>query len=149
MKYLDVLGVFIFYYPIVMSLVWMFGGLFFYFRRERGQPKQPQLNKFPLVSIFIPARNEEQDIRCTLQAIFANEYPNCEVIVINDASTDKTLEVLKQLQVEYPDLIIINSLSNMGKANALNHALLISHGEIILTIDADSMLGPWAIHWAV
>lgn len=149
MYYMETIGVFIFYYPIIMSIFWIIGGLFFFFRREYGQPHYPQLDSFPLVSILIPARNEEQDITDTVQAIFTTEYPNIEVIVINDASTDNTLAILWELQTEYPALRVLNLITNLGKANALNHALPMTSGEIILTIDADSMLDPWAIHWAV
>lgn len=149
MGFFDILGAFIFYYPIVMSIVWMFGGLFFYFRRERNQPKFPKLDTFPLVSILIPARNEEQDIEDTVKSIFTNEYPNFEVLVINDASTDNTLNILHAMQEHYPRLKVLNLTHNMGKANGLNHALPMTSGEIIFTIDADSMLDPWAIYWAV
>lgn len=149
MDFIDILGAFIFYYPVIMSMFWIIGGIFFYLRREYHQPKCPQLDAFPLVSILIPARNEEQDIEDTVQAIFTTEYPNIEVIVINDASTDNTLTILKQLQLEYPALRVLNLLTNMGKANALNHALPMTSGEIIVTIDADSMLDPLAIHWGV
>lgn len=149
MHYMEIVGAFIFYYPVIMSIFWMLGGLFFYFRREYRQPLYPKLESFPLVSILIPARNEEQDIKDTVQAIFTTTYPNFEVIVINDASTDATLSILLQMQTQYPELRVLNLINNLGKANALNHALLMTSGEIILTIDADSMLDPWAIHWGV
>lgn len=149
MEFFNILGAFIFYYPIVMSIVWMLGGLFFYFRRERNQPKRPNLKSFPLVSILIPAHNEEQDIEDALTSILQNEYPNFEVIVINDASTDNTLNIITKLQEKYEHLKSLNLTTNMGKANALNYALPMANAEIILTIDADSMLDPWAIHWAV
>ena len=149
MDYMQFLGAFLFYYPVVMSIFWIIGGIFFYFRREYQQPHHPQLDNFPLVSILVPARNEEQDIEDTVRSIFTTEYPNFEVIVINDASTDNTLSILRSMQLHYPTLRVLNLITNLGKANALNHALPMTAGDIILTIDADSMLDPWAIHWGV
>ncbi len=141
---------FVFYYPIIMSFVWMIGGICFYWRRERGRDKNPPiLTHKPLVSVFIPAHNEERDIADAVHSIFANHYKNLEVIVINDASTDNTQQVLESLMDEYPSLKILHMEKNLGKANGLNLAFAMSHGEIIVTLDADSMLDEHAIEWAV
>lgn len=141
---------YVFYYPIVMSIVWMLGGICFYWRRERNTPKTPPpLDKFPLVSVLIPAHNEELSIEESVRSIFANCYENLEVIVINDASTDRTQEILEKLLPEFPALRILHLHKNMGKAHGLNLAFGISHGEIIMTLDADSMLDEHAIEWAV
>lgn len=141
---------FVFYYPIIMSFIWMIGGICFYWRRERGRDKNPPLlTHKPLVSVFIPAHNEERDIADAVHSIFANHYKNLEVIVINDASTDNTQQVLESLMNEYPSLKILHMEKNLGKANGLNLAFAMSHGEIIVTLDADSMLDEHAIEWAV
>ena len=133
-----------------MSLVWMIGGICFYWRRERGRDQEPpQLDRTPLVSVFIPAHNEERDIADAVHSIFANRYKRLEVIVINDASTDNTQGVLESLMTQYPSLKILRLEKNLGKANGLNLALAMSHGEIIVTLDADSMLREDAIEWAV
>ena len=141
---------FVFYYPILMSIVWMVGGLYFFFRREYGKSKNPpKLEQTPLVSVFIPAHNEERDIADAVHSIFANRYKRLEVIVINDASTDRTQEVLEGLMEDYPDLKVLRLEKNLGKANGLNLALAMSHGDIIVTLDADSVLDEAAIEWAV
>ena len=133
-----------------MSLVWIIGGICFYWRRERGKDTiPPSLDKAPLVSVFIPAHNEERDIADAVHSIFANHYKNLEVIVINDASTDNTQQVLENLMGEYPSLKVLRMEKNLGKANGLNLAFAMSHGEIIVTLDADSMLDEHAIEWAV
>ena len=98
---------------------------------------------------MIPARNEEKDIAETVESILGNHYPNLEVIVINDASIDRTQEVLEALTHEHANLKVLHLTKNMGKANGLNLAFAMSHGEIIMTIDADSMLDDRAIEWAV
>lgn len=140
----------IFYYPIIMSMVWVLGGLCFYWRRERHTPKEPPpLKRTPLVSVLIPAHNEEACIADSVRSIFANRYQHLEVIVINDASTDRTQEILESLLPEFPALRILHLKKNMGKAHGLNLAFGISHGEVIMTLDADSMLDERAIEWAV
>ena len=141
---------FVFYYPVVMSLVWMIGGICFYWRRERNESRlPPELDNKPLVSVFIPAHNEERDIADSVRSIFANHYGNLEVIVINDASTDHTQDVLEGLLTDYPTLKILKMEKNLGKANGLNLAFAMSHGDIIFTLDADSVLDEHAIEWAV
>ena len=86
----------------------MVGGVYFYWRRERKASQlPPKLDKTPLVSVFIPAHNEERDIADSVRSIFANHYKNIEVIVINDASSDRTQEVLESLLSDYPTLKIL------------------------------------------
>ena len=141
---------YVFYYPVIMSIVWMMGGVFFYWRRERKVSKlPPKLTSYPLVSVLIPAHNEEADIEESVRSIFANHYPKLEVIVINDASTDGTQAVLDGLLGEYPNLRVVHLHKNMGKAQGLNMALAMSHGDVLMTLDADSMLDERAIEWAV
>lgn len=141
---------YVFYYPVIMSLVWLFGGICFYVRRERHISQEPpSLKRHPLVSVLIPAHNEEETIADAVHSIFSNHYGNLEVIVINDASTDGTEAVLQELLQEYPRLRLLHLRKNMGKAHGLNLALAMSHGEIIVTLDADSMLDERAIEWAV
>ena len=149
-SFFDFLAKFVFYYPIIMSFVWMIGGICFYWRRERKTSKKPpKLSSYPLVSMLIPARNEEDDIAETVEAILNNRYPNLEVIVINDASTDKTQEILENLTRKYKNLKVLHLTKNMGKANGLNLAFAMSHGDILMTVDADSMLDENAIDWTV
>lgn len=141
---------FIFYYPIVMSIVWMLGGIFFYWRRERGVSMQPpQLTSYPLVSMLIPAHNEEGTIEESVLSVLKSDYPNLEIIIIDDASTDRTGDILEALTYKYKNLKVLHLQKNMGKANGLNLAFAMSHGEIIMTIDADSLLDKNAIYWTV
>ena len=50
-----------------------------------------------MVSVLIPGRNEEESIRETVEGVLAQTYPNLEIIVIKDASTDRTLEIVQEL----------------------------------------------------
>ncbi|MBU1767260.1 MAG: glycosyltransferase, partial [Candidatus Omnitrophica bacterium] len=73
-----------------MSLSWILGGLVFYYRRERKEIECPPLKSYPLFSVIVPAHNEEAGIADTVRNLEKIEYPNFEVIVVNDGSTDKT-----------------------------------------------------------
>lgn len=92
---MEAVGLFIFLYPVVMSIIWMISASYFYFRYERNVPEFPVLEEFPLISVLIPARNEERHIAETVNAILETEYPNYEIIIIDDASTDNTSLVLE------------------------------------------------------
>ena len=98
------------------------------------------------VSILVPAFNEEKTIKDTLEHIFAIEYEKIiEIIVINDKSTDNTLQIIKSLKKNHPKLKIIDNEVNLGKAGSLNKALRIAKGELIAVVDADSYPAPESI----
>ena len=91
------------------------------------------------VSILIPAYNEESCIRESIEAALATFYPNKEILVIDDHSTDKTYSIAK----EYADKNLIKLLyrkTDGSKAEALNYGYLYSKGEMIVTTDADTKL---------
>ncbi|MEM3577069.1 MAG: glycosyltransferase family 2 protein [Candidatus Bathyarchaeia archaeon] len=96
----------------------------------------------PKVSILIPARNEENVIRRILQRMTELTYPKnkMEVIIINDASTDKTGAIAKQYTATYSYIKVIHRSEKeggKGKASALNAGLAQSSGEFIFCFDAD------------
>ena len=140
---------FVFFYPIFMSVIWMVGASIFYWRYERGSPQEPVLKRYPMVSVLIPGRNEEESIRETVEGVLAQTYPNLEIIVINDASTDRTLEIVQELAAAHDRVRYLSLRENMGKANAMNYAFFMSRGEILVCIDADCILDPQAVTWMV
>ena len=140
---------FVFFYPIFMSVIWMVGASIFYWRYERGSPQEPVLERYPMVSVLIPGRNEEESIRDTVEGVLAQTYPNLEIIVINDASTDRTLEIVQELAAAHDRVRYLSLRENMGKANAMNYAFFMSRGEILVCIDADCILDPQAVTWMV
>ena len=140
---------FVFFYPIFMSVIWMVGAGIFYWRYERGETPEPVLSEYPMVSVLIPGRNEEESIRETVEGVLAQTYPQLEVIVINDASTDRTLEIIQDLAERHERVRYLSLRENMGKAYALNYAFFMSRGEILVCIDADCILDPKAITWMV
>jgi biofilm PGA synthesis N-glycosyltransferase PgaC len=96
---------------------------------------------YPPVTILIAAYNEERSIASTLSGIFLQDYPaDIRVIVINDGSSDKTVDSVKALQSAHPNLELIDLGHNGGKASALNHGLAKCTTDIIISIDADSYI---------
>ncbi len=94
----------------------------------------------PTVTILIPAHNEEKVIGRLLQRITELTYPKnkLQVIVINDASSDRTGAIAKDYEDKYPFMEVLNrSSGGKGKASAMNAGFSKSSGEILLCFDAD------------
>jgi cellulose synthase/poly-beta-1,6-N-acetylglucosamine synthase-like glycosyltransferase len=111
-------------------------------------PNQPTTTEQPFISVVIPARNEEANISHCLDALVKQNYPSdkCEFIVVDDNSTDRTVEIVRDYQKRDKRFSIytINTASSnitTGKSQkhiALNQGIGSSRGEIILLTDADS-----------
>lgn len=136
--YLVVL-VFYAFYPIGSSLIWISTSILYYFRRERREtPGFYDLEDTPMVSVVIPAFCEERMIARTLDGVLAIDYPNMEVVVVDDASTDGTVERVMPY-VRAGRVRLVRKRANEGKAMALNDTLPCLRGELVLIIDADAV----------
>ena len=103
------------------------------------RPKVIDQQKYPPITVLIAAYNEEKSIASTLSGIFLQDYAaDIRIIVINDGSSDKTVESIKVLQLAHPNLSLIDLGRNGGKASALNHGLKEVSTDIVISIDADS-----------
>ena len=143
---------FAFYYPLFMSYLWMIGAILFYWRNERkqGSYQQPTpLANTPPVSVLIPCYNEGENAEETLTHALALDYPDFEVIAINDGSKDNTAEVLDRLATKHPRLRVVHLAQNQGKAMALQAGSLLAKHEILICIDGDALLDKHAAHWMV
>jgi poly-beta-1,6 N-acetyl-D-glucosamine synthase len=96
------------------------------------------------VSVILAAYNEEQIIGRTLRSVLASTYPLAEVIVVNDGSSDRTSEKVREIARHEPRVHLIEQ-QNTGKAPALNAAVRHASSEIIVTLDADTLLTPETI----
>lgn len=94
----------------------------------------------PLVSVIIPAYNAGKYIEMAVNSALNQSYPNIEVVVINDGSTDDTLDVLSR----FPNIVLI-STENKGVSNARNMGIEASKGEYISFLDADDELDELAV----
>ncbi len=142
---------FVFYYPLFMAYLWMIGGIYYYFHWERKEGRAvddpPELEDAPFVSILIPCFNEEDNVRETVHWAHAQEYPDFEVIAINDGSSDRTGEILEELRATHERLRVIHHGSNQGKAVGLRMGALAAKGEVLVCIDGDALLDPHATTW--
>jgi cellulose synthase/poly-beta-1,6-N-acetylglucosamine synthase-like glycosyltransferase/peptidoglycan/xylan/chitin deacetylase (PgdA/CDA1 family) len=102
----------------------------------------------PKVAVLIPAYNEEKVIERTVQAVLNSTYPNLRVIVIDDGSKDRTLEIARRAFAaeSAAGQVLILGKPNSGKAEALNYGIQhIGDAEIFVGIDADTIIAPDAI----
>ena len=91
----------------------------------------------PVQTVIIPAYNEAKVIVAAVHHILASDYPNLEVIVVDDGSTDGTSTLVREHYSEDPRVKLI-TVPNGGKAAALNHGLKQASGDIIVALDADT-----------
>ena len=97
----------------------------------------------PFISVILPVRNEERYIRACVDSIFAQDYPveQMEVIFVDGRSQDRTVELLRQMQKEHPQIVV---LDNPGRTvpYAMNIGIRASRGEVIVRLDAHAEYPP-------
>lgn len=136
------------------AVVYVLRGAFFLLGAWRAMWRsrkrlQAAVHDFPKVSVVIPARNEERTIARCVESVFACDYPDFEVVVVDDMSTDGTAEVLRQLQSRYGARLRVvhrreepHQENLRGKAGALHMGMEQVRGEIALFTDADCTVAP-------
>jgi chlorobactene glucosyltransferase len=109
----------------------------------------PTARSIPLVSVLIPARNEEQTISDSISCAFSQSYPNIEVVTYNDQSSDSTREKMEALSQHFSSLRILEGgpvpEGWIGKSWACHNLAVNAKGEILLFVDADVVLGPHGV----
>ena len=136
--HLKIFELIVFWYPVAMSLLWMVGSIIYYFRIERKDPLP--LPDTPMVSILVPTYNESAQIAETVERLSKLNYPNYEIIVINDGSRDNTAEIEYALSKKYQKVRVVDSKENCGKANALDLGFMAANSEYLICVDGDSYL---------
>lgn len=141
-----------------ISLFWL---IFFVIDSVRSIIKVPKLSFFsyfhlvdyPLVSIILPARNEEKYIEKCLKSLLNQDYPNYEIIAINDESSDKTGKILHKFSVSNSKIVYIDASPKpkgwTGKNWACYQGYLRSSGALFLFTDADTIISPSTLSLAV
>ena len=142
-----------------------------FMRLHRADPLRRSYSSLDTpVSMIVPAHNEEAVIVKTVQSLLAMEYPTFEILVVNDGSTDGTLEALGKAfnlepypeayrvslpseevrevyrSADHPSLRVIDKV-NGGKADALNAGLNVARYPLVLAGDADSYYHPSTLQW--
>lgn len=102
---------------------------------RESQLKDPQV--WPKISVIVPAYNEEKVIETTIKSLLSTDYPDKEIIMVDDGSKDNTLAIASQ----FKDQIKVIHKENGGKASALNQGLLYVTGDIVTIVDADTIIG--------
>jgi len=103
----------------------------------------------PLITIVVPVKNEEENIRRCIQSCIDSTYSSKQIIVVNDGSTDQTPRILDQMHREYPNLHIIHLSKSIGKKQAIEMATEIAKGEIYVFMDSDCNMANDAVENAV
>ena len=141
---------------LILSINWLLKGLVnvlcsswydLWLLRRKVQARQARASVAyePMVSVIIPAYNEEVGLVATLKTVVASTYTNMEVIMINDGSSDGTEQEMRGFLQKYhfannhqPAIPVrYRYQQNAGKGAALNTGIRMAHGEIIVTFDAD------------
>jgi glycosyltransferase involved in cell wall biosynthesis len=103
-------------------------------------------NKYPLVSILCPTYNSENFIEKTLESILSQDYRNLEIIISDDASTDKTVEIIQRISKNYPRKIKLNiNQVNLGITKNCNVILNMCNGKYIALFAGDDLMYPGKI----
>jgi chlorobactene glucosyltransferase len=122
----------------------------------RPETAPTQAGQWPLVSIIVPARDEERNIRGCVESLLEQDYPNFEVLVVDDGSTDATPELLRAIQHQHPqgarlEVLRVETLPEgwAGKPHALHTGAVMADGQWLLFTDADTRHRPQALRFAV
>ena len=135
----------------VTALCYLAGGFWMnqtHHRERRGHV----LSSYPKISLIVPVFNGESVIRRCIESIFKQNYPHdrLEIIVVDNLSSDGTLEVVREKQCNpFDGSLHYFSLPFKGKSWALNAGIYRSNGDIICSLDADVRLLPNAIYRVV
>ncbi|GHV82759.1 glycosyl hydrolase [Spirochaetia bacterium] len=117
----------------------------------RAQTQAPSLTNGPLISVLVPARNEEKNIERCLLSLRNQTYKNYEILVIDDNSTDETWNILQRIEKEDTRVHVFKGdplpSDWYGKPFALHQLMKKAKGEYILFTDADTVHGPTSVSW--
>ena len=128
---------------ILTAILGIFSGIFAFYRARFIETNEPQDK--PLVSIIIPAKNEEDNLKKLLKSLTKCTYPNLEIIIVDDNSTDRTFDVAKSYGAK---VIHIEEHEEgfLGKPYACLQGFNHSSGEILIFVDADVELEKDAVN---
>jgi chlorobactene glucosyltransferase len=119
---------------------------------HRSRKHTPPVD-FPMVSILVPARNEEKNIGRCIQSLLAQDYPYYEVLVLDDQSNDSTLVILKELAISQPKLkVLAGSVppdDRSGKNWACSQLAHRARGDLLFFTDADTVHQPQTLRATV
>lgn len=93
----------------------------------------------PIVSVYMPVYNGERFVRASIQSVLDQTFRDFELIVVDDGSTDSTLEIIRSFDDER---IVLLTPGHMGVSGASNHALARARADLVARLDADDLMEP-------
>jgi biofilm PGA synthesis N-glycosyltransferase PgaC len=144
----ELLLAFVALYPVVTAAVWIAGGLLFRLLDE-PMPKRDPARAWPGVTALIPAYNEEAVIAGSVRAALDVDYPELQLLVLDDGSGDATEAAALQAADGDPRCRVLRDPVNRGKAEQLNAGFAQAQHELVVVTDADTHLHPAAIRHLV
>lgn len=145
--YLNTIILWLVFVTIAKNLLFLTLNPLYSIKESIRKARNPDDGYNPLVSVIVPAWNEEVGIIKTIESIAANTYKNLEIVVVNDGSTDNSDIAIKKFkkQARLGKKLKYLHQENGGKGVALNNGIKKAKGDIILTCDADSQLDKNAV----
>ena len=140
----ELLLAFVALYPVCTAAMWIAGGLLFRLLDESDTVEPPE-GGWPGVSILVPAYNEEAVIAHCVTAALAVDYPEIEVLVLADGSTDDNVWAAREAAGGDPRYRVLPDPRNVGKAARLNAGLREARYELVAVTDADTHVHPDAL----
>jgi len=128
----------------ILRLLWILVLAILQNRKQKKEQKSIDTTYTPTVSIIVPAYNEEVNAVRTIENLLKTDYANFDVVFVDDGSHDNTFNVVKAAFGHHPQ-VKMHLKPNGGKASALNFGLLHTTSEIVVCIDADTILMPDAV----
>ena len=148
MPYLAGLSLFL---TLLVFALWVYAGL--HIKKLCDLPLSEPGARLPSVSLVAPARNEERNIEQAVRSLLKLDYPDLQITLVNDRSTDSTGEILDRLAKEFPQLNVVHLTDLPAGWLGKNHAMQLgaerSTGEWILFTDADVIFEPTTLKRAI
>lgn len=143
---LEVLLIYVALYPVATAALWIAGGVMFRLLDEhRSKYDREPAGGWPGVTVLIPAFNEHAVISISIVAALGSDYPEFEVLVLDDGSTDDTESAAREASAGDPRFRLYRDPVNRGKAEQLNVGFRMARYDLVVVTDADAHLHPKAI----
>ncbi|THE64455.1 glycosyltransferase family 2 protein [Salinadaptatus halalkaliphilus] len=135
---------------VLIFIYYWFIAFIAFFHDQIGRSKYEPEPPYPSLTVLIPAYNEEGYVGRTIQALLDADYPtdSVEIVAIDDGSTDETFAEASAYAAAFERVSVVTK-ANGGKYSALNYGLLFADGDVIITVDADSIVDRDALKYIV
>ena len=150
MEWYEYFGLFVMMYPGVMAVYWTVSAVLYFLLWENRalEPDFTFNDNAPMVSVLIPCFNEADNLNTSIPHLLNMDYPNYDLIFINDGSRDNTLQIIRDWALQAEKIVVLTQ-ENGGKASAMNLGLRYARGKYIVGIDGDSILDYNALAYMV